>query len=265
MKNAPDSNEPNRMPAEPARSAPSRRDFLRTLGLGAGSTWLAGCVLAPGERGWKWTTWAEPLNRALLEAGPFSHALVKEYPARAITADFPIRSLILPPGYEDSLGQWALTVDGLIEAPQRWSLAEFRQALPRTSHITRHDCVEGWSAIAEFAGVTLADLMRLVKPHPTARYVVCYSADQDERGIPYYGSLSLAQAAHPQTLLAYEMNGTPLTIDHGAPLRLRVPNQLGYKSTKYIHRVQFVDSFAGIGGGQGGYWEDQGYEHYAGI
>ena len=97
-------------------------------------------------------------------------------------------------------------------------------------------------------------------------YVVCHAADFDKRSRkPYYGSLALLDAAHPQVLLAYEMNGAPLTVDHGAPLRLRVPTQLGYKSTKFVHRVTLVADLASLGGGRGGYWEDAGYEHWAGI
>jgi DMSO/TMAO reductase YedYZ molybdopterin-dependent catalytic subunit len=95
--------------------------------------------------------------------------------------------------------------------------------------------------------------------------VVFHSADADEGGARYYGSLTLDQAMHPQTLLAYEMNGQPLPTQHGAPLRLKVPTQLGYKSTKFIHKIAFVASLEGLAGGKGGYWEDTGYEHYAGI
>ena len=91
------------------------------------------------------------------------------------------------------------------------------------------------------------------------------AADRDEDGLPFYGSLSLRQAAQPQLLLAYEMNGQPLSIEHGAPLRLKVPNQLGYKSTKYIERITLVADLAGLGRGKGGYWEDAGYEHWAGF
>ena len=113
---------------------------------------------------------------------------------------------------------------------------------------------------------TFVDLVDLVGPRPEVGFVVFRSADFDPPGnTPYYGSLRLRDARHPQALLAWEMNGQPLPVDHGAPLRLKVPTQLGYKSTKFIHRIEFVASLQGIGAGRGGYWEDWGYEHWAGI
>jgi DMSO/TMAO reductase YedYZ molybdopterin-dependent catalytic subunit len=100
---------------------------------------------------------------------------------------------------------------------------------------------------------------------PEARHVLFLAADSDDDSTPFYGSLSLKEAVHPQMLLAYEMNGQALPLKHGAPLRLSVPNQLGYKSTKFVHTVRIVADLAGVGEGKGGYWEDQGYERYAGI
>lgn len=242
-----------------------RRGFLAALGTLVSGSWLSGCMLAPGDRLWGTTTWAERLDKWLLERALPGRRMAREYPRSAISTLFPIRSLTLPDYYPARLETWELVVDGLIARPERFSLAEFRRALPYVALTTRHDCVEGWSAIAEFGGARLADLIQRVGPLPEARYVVFYSADGDEMNGPFYGSLDLHEALHPQTLLAYEMNGLPLSIDHGAPLRLRIPTQLGYKSTKYIHRIRFVETLAGIGAGQGGYWEDQGYEHYAGV
>jgi DMSO/TMAO reductase YedYZ molybdopterin-dependent catalytic subunit len=106
---------------------------------------------------------------------------------------------------------------------------------------------------------------RKVEPLPTAKFVVFHCADVDDEGVAYYESMALADCYHPQTLLAYELNGYPLDIPHGAPLRLRFERQLGYKHAKYVMRIELVESLAGIGGGRGGYWEDQGYEWYAGI
>lgn len=239
----------------------TRRRFL----MGLGASLLAGCTFAPGTGGWPFVTWAEGLYRRLFTAGPLKHRLVKEYPRSAISKSFPIRSLSLPSDYAAQVATWRLKVGGLVENPAEYSMTEFQRAFEKVGHVTRHDCVEGWSAIAEFTGVRLADLMAAVKPKPEARYVVFYSADFDPAGKAFYGSLGLEEATHPQTVLAYEMNGAPLTIAHGAPLRLRVPNQLGYKSTKFIHGIAFVASLEGLGGGKGGYWEDSGYEHYAGI
>ena len=107
--------------------------------------------------------------------------------------------------------------------------------------------------------------MHRVEPLPDARYVVFYCADIDDAGARYYESIALPDAYHPQTMLAYELNGTPLDIPHGAPIRLRIERQLGYKHAKYVMGLEVVASLAGIGGGKGGYWEDQGYEWYAGI
>jgi DMSO/TMAO reductase YedYZ molybdopterin-dependent catalytic subunit len=240
---------------------PDRRTFLAWGGLFL----LSGCTVDPSRGSWKLVEWAEGWWRGLLEAGGLQNRLAKEYPASAISAKFPIRSLNLAPTYGATLDGWRLRVDGLVAKPAQFTLAELRAAFPVTRHITRHDCVEGWSAIAEFAGVRLSDFLAAVQPLPAAKWVVFHAADFGDDGLPFYGSLSLSQAAHPQTVLAYDMNGAPLTVDHGAPLRLRVPNQLGYKSTKFIHRVELVDDLARLGRGKGGYWEDQGYEHYAGI
>lgn len=107
--------------------------------------------------------------------------------------------------------------------------------------------------------------MHQVEPLPSARYAVFHCADVDDEGIAYYESMAVADCYHPQTILAYALNDAPLDIPHGAPLRLRFERQLGYKQAKYVTQIKLVDSLAGIGGGKGGYWEDQGYEWYAGI
>ena len=168
---------------------------------------------------------------------------------------------------------YALTVGGLCDAPRKFTLAELR-TLPSRTQITRHDCVEGWSAIGQWTGVPLALLLKAAGLAVGARYAVFHCADNLE-GEPakggeqspgqYYESIGLADAFHPQTLIAYALNGKPLEIPHGAPLRLRVERQLGYKHAKYVNRIEITDSFAQIAGGYGGYWEDRGYEWYAGI
>ena len=160
---------------------------------------------------------------------------------------------------------WQLQVDGLVEQPLRFSL-ELLRAMRSRVQITRHDCVEGWSAIGKWKGVPLADVLALVRPTAAARYVVFHCADpMDAAGTRYYESIDLEEARHPQTILAYELNDATLPIGNGAPLRVRVERQLGYKMAKYIMRLELVDTFAGIGAGRGGYWEDRGYEWYAGI
>ncbi len=122
-----------------------------------------------------------------------------------------------------------------------------------------------WSAIGKWTGVPLGDLMHQVQPLPEAKYAVFYCADIDDQGVAYYESMALEDLYHPQTILAYELNGKPLDVPHGAPLRLRFERQLGYKHAKYVRAIELVSTLGGIGGGKGGYWEDQGYEWYAGI
>jgi DMSO/TMAO reductase YedYZ molybdopterin-dependent catalytic subunit len=167
----------------------------------------------------------------------------------------------------NGFADWKLVVDGLVQAPATFSLTELR-AMPSRTQITRHDCVEGWSAIGQWTGVPLARVLEQVKPLPAARFVVLHCADTFEDGdkqTPYYESIDLPDAYHPQTMLAYGLNDATLPITNGAPLRLRVERQLGYKQAKYVMRLELVADFAAIGGGKGGYWEDQGYQWYAGI
>jgi DMSO/TMAO reductase YedYZ molybdopterin-dependent catalytic subunit len=159
---------------------------------------------------------------------------------------------------------WRLEVSGLVQQPHSFSLTELK-SMPARTQITRHDCVEGWSAIGKWKGVRLEEIMRRVQPQPRAKYVVFHCMDTDSDGTHYYESIDLEDAVHPQTILAYEMNDAPLPVEHGAPLRLRVENQLGYKMAKYIRAIEFVADLKNIQQGKGGYWEDQGYEWYAGI
>lgn len=163
---------------------------------------------------------------------------------------------------------YRLEVGGLVENEQSLSLEDLR-AMPSRTQITRHDCVEGWSCIAKWTGVPLSTVLKQAKPKPAAKYVVFNCFDTMERGlsgnIKYYGSIDLIDAYHPQTILAYELNGKTLPIANGAPLRVRVERQLGYKMSKYIRSIELVSSFSKLGGGMGGYWEDRGYDWYAGI
>ncbi|MBO9714372.1 molybdopterin-dependent oxidoreductase [Sphingomonas sp.] len=160
--------------------------------------------------------------------------------------------------------EWRLRFDGLVRRPLSVSLAQLQQ-MPQRAQITRHDCVEGWSAIGKWQGPRLATLVDAAQLLPSARFLVFHCADSIN-GRPYYESIDLVDALHPQTLLAWALNDKPLNVGHGAPLRLRVERQLGYKQAKYIMRIQATDSLAGFGDGNGGYWEDaSGYEWYAGI
>jgi DMSO/TMAO reductase YedYZ molybdopterin-dependent catalytic subunit len=165
----------------------------------------------------------------------------------------------------DQFASWQLVVDGLVEQPQMLSLNALRALAARTQ-ITRHDCVEGWSAIGKWTGVPLASVLNLARLRPETRYVVLHCADSLERGGDlYYESIDLIDAYHPQTILAYDLNGKPLEVPNGAPLRLRVERQLGYKQAKYLMRIEAVADMHHIHGGNGGFWEDRGYEWYAGI
>ena len=159
-----------------------------------------------------------------------------------------------------------LEVGGLIERSMKLSRADLR-GLPSRTQITRHDCVEGWSAIGKWKGARLAALLDAARPRPEARYVVFHCGDPmaDDGTDFYYESIDFDDAYHEQTILALELNDAPLPVKNGAPVRLRVERQLGYKHAKYVMRLELVESFSGIGEGKGGYWEDQGYQWYAGI
>jgi DMSO/TMAO reductase YedYZ molybdopterin-dependent catalytic subunit len=169
---------------------------------------------------------------------------------------------------DGKFSQWRLKIDGLVQQPLEFSLDDLMRMRSRTQ-ITRHDCVEGWSGIAKWQGVQLGQVLNLTALKPGARYVVFHCADELEQTLDgsgrYYESIDLVDAWHPQTILAYAMNDRPLAVEHGAPLRLRVERQLGYKQAKYLMRLEIVSSFDHLWGGKGGYWEDRGYEWYAGI
>jgi len=164
----------------------------------------------------------------------------------------------------NNFADWRLTVDGLVAHPLSIPLATIR-SLPYRTQITRHDCVEGWSAIGKWHGVQLSRFLDAAGLSTRAKYIVFHCADRFG-STPYYESIDLVDAFHPQTILAWGMNNHLLPVQNGAPLRLRVERQLGYKQAKYVQRIEAVDSLAGIGGGKGGYWEDASdYAWYAGI
>ena len=158
---------------------------------------------------------------------------------------------------------WELAIGGLVERPLTLSLADIR-AMPQRTQITRHDCVEGWSAIGQWTGPQLAGLLGMVGVSPEARFVVFRCADT-LNGARYYESCDMADAFHPQTIIAHQLNGEPLPVRNGAPLRLRIERQLGYKHAKYLTGIDLVASLDSYGEGKGGYWEDRGYQWYAGI
>ena len=159
---------------------------------------------------------------------------------------------------DDEFGKWRLAIEGLVARPSSFSLAELKR-MPVRNQITMHTCEEGWSFIAEWTGVLLSDVLTLAGVDPRARYVVFIPYDQ------WWDSLELAEAVHPQTLLAWGMNGDDLSLDHGAPLRLRVPKQMGYKSIKFLSRIKVVDTLEDVGQGLGSASAEAGYAWYAGI
>jgi DMSO/TMAO reductase YedYZ molybdopterin-dependent catalytic subunit len=165
---------------------------------------------------------------------------------------------------EARFADWRLQVAGLVTRPLSLSLADLG-SFPQRAQITRHDCVEGWSAIAKWQGPRLGDVLRAAGLRDGARYIVFHCADRFG-GRPYYESIDLVDAFHPQTILAWALNDRFLPVANGAPCRLRVERQLGYKHAKYLMRLEAVASLAGIGKGRGGFWEDNvDYDWYAGI
>ena len=247
----------------------ARRGILQGAGASLAALWLSGCdKIAENPQVVKVLSSAEVLNRRVQRLLG-RHALAREFTRADITPAFKANGTINPPDADyqalvaNDFADWKLVVDGLVERPLALSLDQLK-ALPSRTQITRHDCVEGWSCIGEWTGVKFGALMDLAGLKPEARHIVLYCADT-LGGAKYYETLDVVDVHHPQTILAYAMNGAPLSIAHGAPIRLRAERYLGYKQAKYVMRLEAVDSFGHIGGGQGGYWEDQGYDRYGGI
>ena len=248
----------------------SRRRLVGSLASGAGLV-LSGCDQLGESEGFRNALYsAEGLTMRAQRLLTDRSALAREFSAADMSPVFRMNGNTMPsdPRYQAHLqsnfADWRLGIDGLVQRPRAFSLAEIRR-MPARSQITRHDCVEGWSAIGKWTGVPLKLLLDAAGLKQGARYVVFHCAD-DFSGMPYYESIDLIDAFHPQTILAWGMNDAALPVGHGAPLRLRVERQLGYKHAKYVMRIEVVDDMARIGAGNGGYWEDHiGYEWYAGI
>jgi DMSO/TMAO reductase YedYZ molybdopterin-dependent catalytic subunit len=254
-----------------------RRRALATLAVSVGALPLAGCdIFSQNPTVQKVLDSAESLTMRAQRLLLPRQALAQEFTEADISPQFRANGSTDPDNdaYQ-SLSQsgfkdWRLQVDGLVERQLQLSLEELR-ALPARTQITRHDCVEGWSCIGKWTGVPLSIVLQRAGLKPDARYIVFRCADSPDQLVDapeeykYYESIDLIDAFHPQTILAYDMNGAPLGIPYGAPLRVRVERQLGYKMAKYIMRIEALESFQHIAGGRGSYWADRNYEWYAGI
>ncbi len=251
----------------------------RKLLLGGAALSLSGCKIFDGAAA------RDSVSRSIFESvTPLTyraqrllgggHSLAPEFteadirqgqrPNGSTDPDSPEYLSLVSSGYAD----YRLAVTGLVDKPQSLSLADLR-AMPAKTQITRHDCVEGWSCIGKWTGVPMGTVMNRAQPKVNARYAVFHCFDTLERSlsgeVKYYESIDLIDVYHPQTILAYGLNDTPLPIANGAPLRVRIERQLGYKMAKYIHTIELVDSLAGFGQGHGSYWADKGYQWYGGI
>ncbi len=236
----------------PLLASLERRLFLRRgLSLGALSL-LAGCDLTDNESVQKVLTsmsrWNDGVQAAIFDP----RRLAPEFPESRITQPFPFNAFY----GEDEVrmvdaNSYKLEVSGLVKEKKTWSLPEL-YALPQVSQVTRHICVEGWSAIGKWSGPRFSDFLQRVGADTTARYVGFKCADD------YYGSIDMATALHPQTIMAFRYADQVLPPKYGFPWKLRVPTKLGFKNPKHI-MAMFVTNT-----NPGGYWEDQGYNWFSG-
>jgi len=257
----------------------TRRRFLTASAAGASSLVLAGCDQFDflGQRDHQVRDFLERANSLTYQA---QRLLGGEQALSATYDESEIQQPQRPNGSTDpqtsdylalkanDFADYKFRVTGLVENELSFSLAELRN-MPAQSQVTRHDCVEGWSVIAKWTGTRLGPLLDQAKLKPNARFVVYHCFDTMGGGLSgpeaYYESSDLMDAYHPQTILAYGLNNATLPISNGAPVRVRIERALGYKQAKYVHTVELVDSFTKFGQGQGGYWEDHGYDWYGGI
>ena len=242
----------------------------RNVLVGAGAAFLAGCSkVAESQPGAAVLDAAEDWHRKAQRLFGARTALAKEYDRSEISPTFRgngTRTLdtdVYRAALASGFGDWRLEVRGLVRHPLSLSMENIRR-LPQRTQITRHDCVEGWSAIGEWTGPQLGTILEGAELLPQAKYIVFRCADT-LGGDPYYESVDLIDAYHPQTIVAHRLNGEALPEKNGAPLRMRIERQLGYKHAKYLTAIEAVASLDGIGGGEGGYWEDRGYQWYAGV
>ncbi len=233
-----------------------RRDFIRLSVAGMGSAFLSACDSYGPKAAQRLLQFAErrneSLERLLMRHRSMDHASKhaknagKEFPRYFISKRVPVWD-------EKIRGPWALEVSGAVRRPVKLTLQDLMK-MPRMTQRVDHYCVEGWTAVAEWSGVRMIDLARFVDATPDAHYVDFISFDDG-----YHESWDMASAMHPQTLVAFAMDGHYLGPDHGAPARVHSPVKLGYKNTKYLTKIVFMPTRSG------GYWSDQGYEWYGGV
>lgn len=249
----------------------SRRALIGSIGAGAGGIILSGCDALGENAGFRTVLHSgETLHHRAQRLITDRNALAREYTELEMSPRFRANGTIMPASADYAVhlatgfAEWRLVVDGLVARPLAIPLAAL-MAMPQRTQITRHDCVEGWSAIGKWQGPRLAHILSLARLLPHARYIAFHCADSF--GVhPYYESVDLIEAMHPQSILAWRMNDAPLPVEHGAPIRLRVERQLGYKQAKYVMRIEARDRIDNLYRGKGGFWEDDaGYQWYAGI
>ncbi len=225
----------------------TRRGFI--VGASAASL-LTGCKSGPvtGFLG-AMNSWNQKVDGILFSPS----RLAPELPASEQTPEKDFPSYFISDSMPFPPSNWVLKVGGMVDRPTTFTIEQLKQ-MPRTEMRVRHHCVEGWSAVASWQGVRLSEIAKLVSVDPRAKYVEFRSFDSD-----YWSSWDLGSGLHPQTLLAYGMNGNQLYPDHGAPLRVYSAVKLGYKMVKYLTAINFLPTATG------GYWEDQGYEWFGGV
>ncbi len=256
----------------------NRRRFLTAASLGAASLALSGCKVLDDL-----TNYDNPLRNVMEAANGLTYrtqrllsgdALAPEYTRADIRQGQHPNGTINPSDADyqalasGGFADWRLNVIGAVEKPLTLTLADLQLRLARTQ-ITRHDCVEGWSCIAEWTGVPLSAILAEARPAASAKFAIFHCMDTMEKSlsgaVKYHESIDMVDAYHPQTILAYGLNGAPLPVANGAPLRVRVERQLGYKMAKYVHTIELASVITGYGKGHGSYWADKGYDWYAGI